>query len=171
LRAASRLSSGWLLALALVTGFAPVAAWRRKALLLQRCPASRSAAIFCRKQCYGRAYREIGAESGRTCAGRGAIDRRAKGRACRRGREAQGRKKLRPQGAAAQGSGAAEHLRERSGYRSDARAGTGGCTGESSLDQGRGWTRSTEIRAARKKFEDEAEFYKKKQLPPEVRKG
>lgn len=28
-----------------------------------------------------------------------------------------------------------------------------------------------EIRALRKKYEDEAEFYKKKQLPPEVRKG
>ena len=29
----------------------------------------------------------------------------------------------------------------------------------------------TTIRARRKKFENEAEFYKKKQLPPEVQKG
>jgi hypothetical protein len=29
----------------------------------------------------------------------------------------------------------------------------------------------TEIRAQRKKFENEAEFYKKKQLPPEIQKG
>ena len=32
-------------------------------------------------------------------------------------------------------------------------------------------TRIAEIRARRKKFEDEAEFYKKKTLPPEIKKG
>ena len=32
-------------------------------------------------------------------------------------------------------------------------------------------SRIVEIRAARKKFEDEAEFYKKKTLPPDIRKG
>ena len=163
--ATSRLILALVLALAALEG-APVAAAAGKLFCCNDANGKQVCGDLMLQECYGRAYRELG-DTGRTVRNVEApltAEQRAE-------RAAEDEKRKLEEAAMKEQQRKDQALLNTYGSVRDIEAMRDRALGDVQKSISDAEARIAEIRAQRVKFQNEAEFYKKKQLPPEVQKG